>query len=108
MDSEEDVRSIDSRSVGSLEDFVDEKVYYDEGEEDPCAVSQKNIITGKRSRKETTKYLPENFEEIFMEGDTYPSSSESTEEDEYDDDWETAEEEDEEEEEEWDSSEDFS
>ena len=58
-DYEFDERSVDSQSVGSLEDFIDDEIQYEE-EEDKAKVSESNIIEGKRRSRRPVKYSPVN------------------------------------------------
>ena len=73
---DDDERSEDSMSVGSLVDFIeenDEVILMDS--KDSAAVCEDNIIDGRRTRKKTQRWLPDDYEKTMMEDDSIPTDS---------------------------------
>ena len=73
---DDDERSQDSMSIGSLVDFIeenDEVILMDS--KDTAAVCEDNIIKGRRTRKKTERWLPDDYEKAMLEDDSILTDS---------------------------------
>ena len=70
---DDDERSVDSQSAGSLEEFIVDSDHSETGDEKGesdtalTRVSAENICMGKRKRRETNRFLPENYDTLMLE-----------------------------------------